>query len=386
MFETWRPYYAEINLDNFRHNFREVKRLAQGKKTIGVIKADAYGHGAVELAAVLQEENADYFAVAVITEALELRRNGYKQPILILGYTPPAFVKEIIENDITQTVFSYELAEAISNEASRLNKKAKIHIKLDTGMGRIGFLPDDVAVSEIKRIAKLKNIQIEGIFTHFAAADEEKKEFSMLQVERYDKVIKNLSKEGIEFEIKHMANSAAIIDLPETYFDAVRPGIMLYGYYPSDEVKIDRLTLKPVMELVANIVNIKEVSKDTPISYGRKFYTGRESKIATLPFGYADGYTRLLYGKTFVIVNGVKAPVIGRICMDQCMIDITECGDVHVGDKAVVMGERNGISNNADDIAKRLGTISYEILCMVSKRVPRVYMENGNIIKIKNYV
>lgn len=386
MFKSWRPYYAEINLDNFRHNFREVKRLASGKKTIGVIKADAYGHGAVELAAILEEENADYFAVAVITEALELRRNGYNQPILILGYTPPIFAKEIVENDITQTVFDYELAEAISNEAVKANRTAKIHIKLDTGMGRIGFLPDDIAVSEIKRIAKLRNIHIEGIFTHFAAADEEKKEFSMLQLERYNKTIKNLSKEGIEFEIKHMANSAAIIDLPDAYFDAVRPGIMLYGYYPSEEVMIDRLTLKPVMELKAGIVNIKEVSKNTPISYGRKFYTDKTSKIATLPFGYADGYTRLLYGKAFVIVNGVQAPVVGRICMDQCMIDITECGDVHVGDEVIVMGEADGISNNADDIAKRLGTISYEILCMVSKRVPRVYMENGKIKKIKNYV
>lgn len=386
MFNNWRPYYAEINLDNFRHNFREVKRLAQGKKTIGVIKADAYGHGAVELAAVLEEENADYFAVAVITEALELRRNGYKQPILVLGFTPPAFARDIVENDITQTIFNYELAEVISNEAVRLNKQAKIHIKLDTGMGRVGFLPEDIAVSEIKRISKLKNICIEGIFTHFAAADEEKKEFSKLQYERYSNTIKNLSAEGIEFEIKHMANSAAIIDLPETYFDAVRPGIMLYGYYPSDEVFKERLNLRPVMELKANIVNIKELPGNTPISYGRKFYTNRKSRIATLPFGYADGYTRLLFERSFVIVNGTAAPVVGRICMDQCMIDITDCGDAYVGDEVIVMGEENGISNNADDIAKRLGTISYEVLCMVSKRVPRVYVKNGSVIKVKNYV
>lgn len=386
MFENWRPYYAEINLDNFRHNFREVKRLASGKKTIGVIKADAYGHGAVELAAILAEENVDYFAVAVITEAIELRRNGYKQPILILGFTQPNFAKEIIENDITQTVFNYELAEEISNEAVRLNKKAKIHIKLDTGMGRIGFLPDDIAVSQIKRISRLQNIQIEGIFTHFATADEKNKEFSMLQLERYNRTIKKLSNEGIDIEIKHMANSAAIIDLPQAYFDAVRPGIMLYGYYPSEEVRTDRLTLKPVMELRAKIVNIKEVPKDTPISYGRKFYTNKVSKIATLSFGYADGYTRLLFGNTFVILNGIATPVVGKICMDQCMIDISDCGDAVVGDEVIVMGEKNGISNNAANIAKRLGTISYEVLCMVSKRVPRIYVENSNIIKVKNYV
>lgn len=386
MFNNWRPYYAKINLDNFRHNFCEVKRLAKGKKTIGIIKADAYGHGAVELAAVLEEEEADYFGVAVLSEALELRRNGYKQPILILGFTPPVFAGDIVENDITQTIFNYELAEAISNEAVRLNKQARVHIKLDTGMGRVGFLPEDIAVSEIKRISKLKNIYIEGIFTHFAAADEEKKEFSMLQFDRYSKTINLLKKEGIDFEIKHMANSAAIIDLPETYYDAVRPGIMLYGYYPSGEVFRDRVELRPVMELVANIVNIKEVPGDTPISYGRKFYTNRKSKIATLPFGYADGYTRLLFEKSFVIANGNPAPVAGRICMDQCMIDITDCGEVHVGDEVIVMGERNGISNNADDIAKRLGTISYEVLCMVSKRVPRIYTKDGSVIKVKNYV
>lgn len=386
MFDNWRPYYAEINLDNFRHNFREVKRLARGKKTIGVIKADAYGHGAVELAAILEEENVDYFAVAVITEALELRKNGYRQPILILGFTPPVFAREIVENDITQTVFNYELAEAISKEAVRQKKQARVHIKLDTGMGRIGFLPETNAVTEIKRISKLKNIYVEGIFTHFAAADEEKKEFSILQLDSYNKMINNLSREGIEFEIKHMANSAAIIDLPETYFDAVRPGIMLYGYYPSDEVIKDRLSLKPVMELKGNIINIKEVPDNTSISYGRRFYTNRRSKIGTLPFGYADGYTRLLYGKSFVILNGVKAPVVGRICMDQCMIDITECGDVKVGDEVIVMGERNGIKNNADDIAKGLGTISYEVLCMVSKRVPRIYVRDGRVIKVKNYI
>lgn len=386
MFNNWRPYYAKINLDNFRHNFREVKRLASGKKTIGVIKADAYGHGAVELAAVLEEEGADYFGVAVISEALELRRNGYKQPILILGFTPPVFARDIVENDITQTIFNYELAEAISEEAVRLNKQARVHIKLDTGMGRVGFLPEDIAVSEIKRISKLKNIYIEGIFTHFAAADEEKKEFSQLQFERYSKTIDNLKKEGIDFEIRHMANSAAIIDLPETYYDAVRPGIMLYGYYPSEEVLKDRLELKPVMELRANIVNIKEVPGDTPISYGRKFYTNKKSRIATLPFGYADGYTRLLFEKSFVIAKDNPAPVVGRICMDQCMIDITDCGDIKVGDEVIVMGESKGISNNADDIAKRLGTISYEVLCMVSKRVPRIYIRDGKVVKVKNYV
>lgn len=386
MFNNYRPYYAEINLDNFRHNFREVKRLAKGKKTFGVIKADGYGHGAVELAKILEEEKADYFAVAVITEALELRRNGFKQPILILGFTPPVFARDIVENNITQTVFSYELAKAISDEAVKQNKITKLHIKLDTGMGRVGFMPNDIAISEIKRISELKNIYLEGIFSHFSVADEENKEFARLQLQRYKKCIDDLEKNGIKFDIKHIANSAAIIDLPEAYCDGVRPGIMLYGYYPSNEVKMERLTLKPVMSLKANVVHIKEVPQETPISYGRKFYTKKISKIATLPFGYADGYTRLFFGKANVIVNGKLAPVVGRICMDQCMIDVTDCGDVHIGDEVIVMGENNGINNNADNLAELLGTINYEVLCMVSKRVPRVYIEKGEIIKIKNYV
>jgi alanine racemase len=386
MFKDFRPCYAEINLDNFRHNFREAKRLADGKKIFGVIKADGYGHGAVELARILDEEKADYYAVAVITEALELRRNGYTKPILILGYTPPTFAKDIVENDITQAVFTYELAEAISNEAVRQNKTAKIHIKVDTGMGRLGYLVDDRAVEEVKKIAKLKNIYIEGIFSHFATADEVDKSFAYMQLEKFEKIVKDLLKEGIEFEIKHISNSAAIIDLPESYFDAVRPGIMLYGYYPSDEVKKERLTLKPVMTLKSNVVHIKEVPENTPIGYGRKFYTQKPSKIATLPIGYADGYTRLFFGKVHVIINGTLCPVVGRICMDQCMVDVSACKDISVGDDVIIMGEQNSIINNADTIAKLLGTISYEVLCMVSKRVPRVYIENDKIVKVKNYV
>jgi alanine racemase len=386
MFNSYRPYFAEINLDNFRHNFREVKRLAKGKKTIGVIKADGYGHGAAELARILEEEDADYFAVAVITEALELRHAGFKKPILILGFTPPTFAGDLVENDITQAVFTYDLADAISKEAVKQNKIAKIHIKLDTGMGRVGYIPSEEAILEIKRISSLKNLKIEGIFSHFATADEVSKEFSHRQYEKFNNTIKQLESEGIKFEVRHISNSAAIIDMPETYYDAVRPGIMLYGYYPSDEVIKERLELKPVMTLKANVVHVKVVPENTPVSYGRKFYTKKESKIATLPFGYADGFTRLLFGKVKVIVDGKLVPVVGRICMDQCMIDVSECGDVKVGDEVIVMGECGNIRNNADDYAQILGTINYEILCMVAKRVPRVYYENGRIIKVKNYV
>lgn len=386
MFDNFRPYYAEINLDNFRHNFREVKRLVKGRKIFGVIKADGYGHGAVELARVLEEEGVDYFAVALITEALELRKNGFKKPILIMGFTPPTFAKEIVEFDITQAVFSFDLAKSLSDEAVKQNKVAKIHIKIDTGMGRVGFIPNEKALDEIERINKLPNLKLEGIFSHFSSADEKDKTFTILQLNRFIKTVKALEERGIKFELKHLANSAGIIDVEEAYLDAVRPGIMLYGYYPSDEVDVNKVDLKPVMTLKSKIVHVKEVDEGTPISYGRRFITERKSKIATLPFGYADGFTRLFFQKGQVIVNGFLAPIVGRICMDQCMIDVTDCGDVNEGDEVIVMGNFNGIKNDADVLAERLGTISYEILCMVSKRVPRVYVENGKIIKIKNYV
>lgn len=386
MFNEFRPYFAEINLDNFRHNFREVKRVAKGKKTFGVIKADGYGHGANELAQILVEEEVDYLAVAVITEAVELRKAGFEKPILVLGFTPPTFAKEIVHYNVTQAVFSYELGEAISNEAVKQQKIAKIHIKLDTGMGRVGYPSELGVINEIEKIAKLKNVVLEGIFSHFATADEENKKFSYYQIEKYVRMIDELARKGINFEIKHIANSAAIIDMPEAYFDGVRPGIMLYGYYPSFEVKKENVLLKPVMSLKANVVHIKEVPEATSISYGRKFLTKRNSRIATLPFGYADGYSRLLFEKSKVIVADKLVPVIGRICMDQCMIDVTECENLNIGDEVIVMGDKNGISINADYYASLLGTISYEILCMVSKRVPRVYLKDDKVVKVKNYV
>jgi alanine racemase len=253
-------------------------------------------------------------------------------------------------------------------------------------MGRIGYLPGEYALEEIIRISKLKNIYLEGVFSHFATADEEDKQFSYSQFERFNSFLERLSGKGVNFDIRHISNSAAIMDMPETYYDGVRPGIVLYGYYPSNEVHKEKLALKPVMTLKAHIIHIKDVMSETPISYGRKYYTEKPSRIATLPFGYADGYTRLLFGKAHVIAEDRLVPVVGRICMDQCMIDITECSGIGIGDEVIVMGERNGIKNNADDIAKLLGTINYEVLCMVSKRVPRVYIENGKIVKVKNYV
>lgn len=381
-----RSYCAEINLDNLRYNYRNIKHISNNKKIIGVIKADAYGHGAVECARVLEEEGVWGFAVAVISEAEELRRNGFKEPILILGYTSVGLAGELVKNDITQAVFDYELAQAISREAVRQNKVSKVHIKLDTGMGRIGFEINEDSIREIKRIWNLPNIKVEGIFSHFSTSDEKDKEFSDIQLRNFKRMVDRLEEEGIYFDIKHISNSAALIDMPYTYFDAVRPGIILYGYYPSEQVNKGAIALKPVMTLKAKIGQIKQVPKDTPISYGRRFYTQRDSIIATLPFGYADGYTRLLFEKGMVIAKGKAAPVVGSICMDQCMIDITDCPEMRTGDEVIVMGEQDGVKNDADDIAAQIGTINYEVLCMVSRRVPRVYTENGTIIKVKSYL
>lgn len=386
MLNHLRPCYAEINLDNIRHNFNEIKRLAKDKKIFGIIKADAYGHGAIEFARILEEEGVDAFGVAVITEAIELRKNGFKEDILVLGYTPDTFSDVIVEENITQTVFNYASAKSISEEALKQNKIAKLHIKIDTGMGRLGLINNDSIIKEIKSIINLSNIEVEGIFSHFSTSDEKDKEFSYLQLKKFKDIVDKLEEEDIHIKIKHMANSGAIVDIEEAHFDAVRPGIILYGYYPSDEVNKDKIDLKPVMKLKTNIVHIKEVEAGEPISYGRRYIAKRKMKVATIPIGYADGFIRALFNKAHVIVNGKLCPVIGTICMDQCMVDVTECNDVNINDEVIVIGEENGMNINADVIAKSIDTIAYEILCLISKRVPRVYIEKNEIVRIKNFI
>lgn len=386
LFRHLRPVWAEINLDNLAFNIKQIKSKLKNQEVIGVVKADAYGHGAVDIAPVLLENGVTKLAVAVISEAVELRRSGVMCPIMILGYTPLSQGDNILKYDIEQTVFSYEYALELSKMAEKRHITVKIHIALDTGMGRIGFLPEENSVEAVYNISKLPNIEIEGLFSHFSTADEDNKEYTKLQFERYNWFYKRLQEKGVAIRIRHIANSAAIMDLPETHLDGVRPGIILYGYYPSEEVIKEHLKLKPVMTLKTNIVHIKDVKSGEYISYGREFKCERSSKIATLPVGYADGYTRLLNGKAKVIINGEFAPVVGRICMDQCMVDITDLSAAEVGDEVILMGEEGGNKFDADDIAKLIGTINYEIVCMINKRVPRVYTRNDNVIKIRNYV
>ncbi|MGY0373287.1 alanine racemase [Clostridium sp. JNZ J1-5] len=387
MFKHLRPVWAEINLDNLAFNMRQIRSKAKSKDIIAVVKADAYGHGALDIAPVLLENGATSLAVAVVSEGVELRRGGIECPIMVLGFTPPSLMDDLVKYDIQQTVFSYSYAKELSAIAEKNHKKARIHIAVDTGMGRIGFMPNKESVEEVLKISKLPNIEVQGIFSHFSTADEKDKEYTDYQLSKFNEFYDELSKVGVKIKIRHIANSAAIIELPKTHFEAVRPGIILYGYYPSEEVDKSNIQLKPVMELKTNIAHIKKIPSGYYISYGRKFKSTRETVVATLPVGYADGYTRLLFNKAKVIINGQFAPVVGRICMDQCMVDVTNIkGEIKVGDEVILIGEKGGISINADHIAEMLGTINYEVVCMISKRVPRVYIKDGEVVKIRNYV
>ncbi|MFW2500954.1 alanine racemase [Clostridium diolis] len=382
-----RPVYAEIDLDAIAYNMKNIKNLAKDKEVIAVVKADCYGHGALDVVPTLLENGASRLAVAVLTEGIELRNDNIKAPIMILGYTPSYLNEELIKYDLEQTVYDLDYAKELSKTALSLNKKAKIHIAIDTGMGRIGFLPTEKAIDDICKICSLEGLEVIGIFTHFSTSDEKDKEYTNEQFEKFTDLLKKLSNLNIEIPIKHVSNSGAIMDMPETYLDAVRAGIILYGYYPSNEVKKENLSLKPALTLKATITRVQEMDAGMSISYGRTFKTERRSLIATIPIGYADGYSRLLAKNAKVIINGQFAPIVGRICMDQCMIDITDInGDIKVGDEVIILGEQNGLRFNADNFAEIMGTINYEILCMLKYRIPRVYVKNGKIFNVRNYL
>jgi alanine racemase len=381
-----RQVWAEIDLDAVKFNISNIKKIVGDKEIIAVVKADAYGHGAIDLAPILINNGASKLAVAIITEALELIENNINAPIMILGYTPLEYGDILIKNNIEQTVYDLEYAKGLSKIALSFGKKAKIHIAIDTGMGRIGFLPTPESIKIIEEISQLEGISIEGLFTHFATSDEENKEYTYEQFSKLNNITKKLKERGIDIPLKHASNSGAIIDLPETYLDAVRAGIILYGYYPSEEVNKEHLDIKNVMTVKTKVCHIKELDKDMYVSYGRTFKTNRKSIIATLPVGYADGYSRLLSGKAKVIINGKLVPVVGRICMDQCMIDVTDAGEAKVGDEVIILGSHGDLKFNADDMAKAMGTINYEVLCMIKQRIPRVYMKNGKVVNVRNYI
>jgi len=386
MFNNFRPVWEEVNLDNLAYNMKNIRAKAKSQELFGVVKADAYGHGAIEVAPVLLENGATRLAVAVLSEGVELRKSGIKCPINILGVTPETLFDDVLDYDLEPVVFNYDYACKLSKAAEAKNKTVKIHLKVDTGMGRIGFLPNDESVEEAVKISKISNLEIQGLFSHFSTADEVDKEYSKYQFEKYNWFLNKLLDNGVKIKIRDIANSAAIMELPDTHYDGARPGVILYGYYPSNEVDKKELDIKPVMTLKANILHIKTMEPGQYIGYGRKFKTPRKSIIATLGIGYADGYTRMLSGKAKVIINGQFAPVVGNICMDQCMIDITDVPGVKVGDEVILMGTDGKLKFDVDDIAPLLGTINYEVLCMIGKRVPRVYIKGGEIVKVRDYI
>ncbi|OOM07292.1 alanine racemase [Clostridium saccharobutylicum] len=365
--------YAKIDLDAISHNINEVKkRIGHGVKVMAVIKADGYGHGATVLGDFLKNE-VDYYGVATIEEAMELREYGIKVPILILGYTSPSQYLTLVENDITQTVYNIEMAKEMSNAGEKCKKQAKIHIALDTGMTRIGFQPNEDGALAVKEIATFPSLNIEGLFTHFACADEKDKSYSELQIDRYDKFVELLEEKDINISIKHMCNSAGIMEFDHHRFDMVRSGIITYGLYPSEDVNKDAIKLKPALQWKTHVVNVKNVDSGHGVSYGATYITKNKTKIATISIGYADGYPRALSSKAKVLIHGSYAPIIGRVCMDQMMIDVTNIDNVEIEDEVTLVGQdgRNAIS--VEELADIAGSFNYEFVCGIGKRVSRVY-------------
>lgn len=377
--EEYLRTHAEIDLDAIRYNIRLMKQKAGGTPVMAVIKTDGYGHGAVPIAKLLRDEVC-YFAVATVPEAVELREAGITLPILILSYSSPRQARTLIEHDITQTVYSWELAKALSDTAAEMNRTARIHIALDTGMSRIGYQVTRESAEEVARICALPNINAEGLFTHFACADEADKTFALHQMEQYDRFCRWLDEAGIRFPIRHVCNSAGIMDFDHHRFDMVRSGIVTYGLYPSDAVDHSEPRLRPALSWKSHIIHIKPLEAGRSISYGATYTTSEPRMIATVPVGYGDGYPRSLSNKGCVLVHGWRAPIVGRICMDQLMIDVTDIPDIRIEDEVVLVGTQDGAALPLDEVSALSGRFNYEFACDINKRVPRIYLQNNRKI------
>lgn len=379
----YRPTQAVIDLDALYSNYTELRQgLPSDMKLLACVKANAYGHGAATVAMELERYGADYLSVAFLDEALELRRAGVKIPVLILGYTPPHGVRTAWEHDITLTVFSWEVLETIRDlDPSEFPHKLKVHIKIDSGMGRLGLLPGEEAVAFIRNALQIPHVEVEGMYTHYATADEEDKSYTLEQYRRFQEVVDTLREHEIHIPIIHTGNSAVAIDIPELSCRMVRIGIALYGLYPSDEVHRDRIKLRPILSLTTELVRVKTMPPHSAISYGAKYVTDRDERIGTIPIGYADGYSRLLGGKAQVLIRGRRVPVVGTICMDQCMVSLQplaeEAEEIQAGEEVVLIGQQSGGEITADELASMLGTIHYEVICMLAHRVPRLYVSTG---------
>lgn len=371
-----RPAWLEINLPNIAHNVRQIRRLlAPETELLAVVKANAYGHGAEKVAFAVLDSGADRLGVATLGEGVQLRKAGIMAPVMVLGYVASDQAEVAIKYNICQTVYSFAAAQAISLKAQEKNKTAVVHIKVDTGMGRIGFLPSEESVDEVCRILSLPNLYVEGIYTHFSTADEADKEYTRSQQRQFDDFIAQIEARGYTIPIKHAANSAAIIDLPDTHYNMVRAGMIMYGYYPSEYVSENKIDILPALSLKCRVSCVKEIPAGTAISYGRHYVAGEERIIASLPLGYADGYSRAFCENGEILLRGRRVPIVGTICMDQLMVDVTALGGVDIGEKAVVIGRQGNDEITIEELAAKTNTINYEIICMLSERIPRRYIE-----------
>ena len=371
---------ADIDLDAVLYNMESMhKKLKPGTKIAAVVKADGYGHGAVEISRVL--ENLPYlwgYAVATSNEAMQLVEAGRKKPIIILGLSFPEQFEEIVENDLRPAVCTYETAQALSDIAAEKNKVCRIHIKVDTGMSRIGFQVTPESADMVARISKLPNIMIEGIFTHFARADESSKAPAYEQFKQFEKMIAMVEEKGVQIPLKHCSNSAGIVEIPECNMDMVRAGITLYGLWPSEEVDKTKISLKPVMSLRSRVAYVKELLPGRQISYGGTFTVKKKMTVATVPVGYGDGYARGLSNKGWVLIKGQKAPICGRVCMDQCMVDVTDIPGVKIGDTVTLLGKDADEEITMEQLGELSGRFNYEFACLITPRVPRIYHKNND--------
>lgn len=386
--DTIKRTWAEIDLDAAKANFEAIKNYIGKTKICCVVKADGYGHGAQKLAQLYSKLGAEHFAVSNIDEALELRECGIKEPVLVLGYTPVALAAKLSAYRISQAVYSLEYAEQLSNACEKANVSLDVHIKIDTGMSRIGFMcqsfpKDEASLAEIEKVSKMKNLRLRGIMAHFAVSDEgeDGKAYTEKQFENFEYTVKALSDRGITFDIIHHANSGAVEYYPETYKSMVRAGIILYGLAPNPALE-SSLSLTPVMTLKSTVAHVKKLRKGSTVSYGRTFTADRDMVVATVPIGYADGYFRSLSKEGYMGVKGKKAKILGRVCMDQTIIDVTDIEGVKISDEVVVFSKGDDGAPTASQLATFADTINYEIVCAVSKRVPRVYMKNGKIVDV----
>ena len=382
--ENMRPVWLEINLDAIAHNVRRIKQVVgENIQIIAMVKANAYGHGAIEVSETLLKNGVTMLGVGVVEEGIVLRKADIKAPILVCGLTTNDQLESLVMYNLTATVCKLKTIQTLSKIASKKKGKVPVHIKIDTGMGRLG-IPAEDTLDFVEKIGKMKNIVIEGIFTHFAATDEDAGNYTRKQFEQYKKALFELEKERMNIPLKHVANSAAILNSSCFHLDAVRPGIIIYGLFPSPKTK-QMVQLEPAAEFKTKIVFLKEVSTGKSIGYGRTYTTTRPTRIATLPVGYADGYSWLLSNNGEVLVRGQRAPIIGRICMDLCMIDVTHIEGVQIGDEVVLWGKQGSQMISAEEIAEKRGSIAYEVICMVDKeRVPKVFMKNGKPFKVKS--